>query len=165
MWALDTLLKFQGPHDASNIVQAGFAPLWKQNLVTAPTSVRPTLRVLLIEADEAVAVALQRSLRRLGWDVAWSRTASAGLRCKAEFKPQVVVLALDLPDMNSSVLITRLTRQRDCGVIVISGQGEDARHIALSNGAHDYLQKPLTIREVTTCIQALQQPGLFNASE
>ncbi len=124
--------------------------------MTAPTSVRPTSRILLIEAEEAVAVALQRSFRRLGWDVAWSHTANAGLRCKAEFKPHVVVLALDLPDMNSSVLIVQLVRQRDCGVIVISGQGEGARHRTLNSGAHAYLQKPLTVREITTCIEALQ---------
>jgi len=157
MWALDSLLKLQGSHDASNVVQAVFALLWKQNLATAPTSARPTLRILLIEAEEAVAVALQRSFRRLGWDVAWSRTAKAGLRCKAEFKPQVVLLALGLPDMNSRVLITQLTRQQDCGVIVISGQGEGVRHSTLNSGAHAYLQKPLTIREIMTCVQALQQ--------
>ncbi len=132
--------------------------------MSAPTSVRPTLRILLVEAEEAVAVALQRSFRRLGWDAAWSRTAIAGLRCKAEFKPQVVLLALGLPDMNSSVLITQLTRQRDCGVIVISGQGEGARHSALNSGAHDYLQKPLTIREIVTCVQALQQQLTFSSA-
>ena len=120
-------------------------------------NVRPMARILLIEADEAVAVALQRGFHRVGWNVAWGRTAHAALLLKAGFKPQVVLLALDIPDMNSSALIERLAHQRDCSVVVISGQGEGARRRALEDGAHDYLQKPLTIREIMACVQALQQ--------
>ncbi len=105
-------------------------------------------RVLLVEADPAVAAALQRGFRRAGWIVLWAADAGAALRLKATYAPHAVLLSLNLPDMDGSLLVARLARNGDCAVVALSGQGEAARMATLDAGAHDYLTKPMAMRDI-----------------
>ena len=114
-------------------------------------------RLLMIEADEAVATAVLRGLRRHGWDVLRAATAKAGLQLQAEWAPHVVLLAFDLPDMAASRLVSRLAGQGGCGILVLSGHGGDAfRKAALAWGAHDVMSKPMRASDVAARIQAVQ---------
>jgi len=117
------------------------APMLMPRALTAP-------RVLLVEADPAVLAALQRGLRRAGWTVLWAPDAGAALRLKPAYAPDAVLLSLDLPDMDGSVLVARLARDGDCAIVVLSGQGEAARRATLDGGAHDYLAKPTAMRDI-----------------
>ena len=45
-----------------------------------PAAAAAASRVLLIEADASVALALLRGLRRHGWAVCWAATAQAGVK-------------------------------------------------------------------------------------
>ena len=111
-------------------------------------------RVLLVEADPAVSAALQRGLRRAGWIVLWAPDAGAALRLKPAYAPHAVLLSLDLPDMNGSVLVARLARDGNCVVVALSGQGEAARMATLDAGAHDYLAKPMAMRDILVRLRA-----------
>lgn len=111
-------------------------------------------RMLLVEADPAVSAALQRGLHRAGWIVLWAPDAGAALRLKPAYAPDAVLLSLDLPDMDGSVLVARLARDRDCAVVALSGQGEAARVATLDAGAHDYLAKPMAMRDILLRLRA-----------
>ena len=119
-------------------------------------STQPPLRLLLIEADEPVAAAVARGVQRAGWSVRCAATAAAALRLKAEFAPHVVLMALDLPDMDGEALVACLARQADCGIIALSGRGEAGGANALAVGAHDYLTKPMVMREVMARVEAVR---------
>ena len=125
---------------------------------------KPLLRLLLTEADEPVAAAVARGVRRAGWSVLHAGTAAEALRLKAEFAPHVVLLALDLPDMEGEALVACLARQGGCGIIALSGRGETGGANALAAGAHDYLTKPMVMREVMARVEAVQR-RLAAASE
>ena len=114
----------------------------------------PPLRLLLVEADAAVSAALQRGLRRAGWDVLWAPDAGAALRLKPAYAPDAVLLSLGLPDMDGNALVARLARDGDCAVVALSGRGEDARMAALDGGAHDYLAKPTAMRDILARLHA-----------
>ena len=111
-------------------------------------------RVLLVEADPAVAATLQRGLYRAGWIVLWAADAGAALRLKPAYAPHAVLLSLNLPDMDGSVLVVRLARDGDCAVVALSGQGEAARMTMLDAGAHDYLAKPMAMRDILVRLRA-----------
>ena len=130
-------------------------------LEALPALGRPLLsellpRLLLIEADEPVAAAVVRGVRRAGWSVLHVATAAAALQMKAEFAPHVVLMALDLPDMDGEALVACLAQQEDCGIIALSGRGEAGSRGALAGGAHDYLTKPMVMREVMERVEAVQ---------
>ncbi len=122
-----------------------------------PPLSEPPLRLLLIEADEPVAAAMVRGVRRAGWSVLHVATAAAALQMKAEFAPHVVLMALDLPDMDGEALVACLAQQEDCGIIALSGRGEAGSRGALAGGAHDYLTKPMVMREVMERVEAVQR--------
>lgn len=108
----------------------------------------PGPRLLLVEAEQAVSDALQRGLRRAGWNVLRASAAGAALQAMPAYFPDVVLLSLDLPDMGGAALVERLVQQGGCTVIAMSGRGEAARRGILARGAHDYLPKPMRIGEL-----------------
>ena len=122
------------------------------------TSLAAPSRLLLIEADEAVATALSRTLGRRGWTVLCASTATAGLRLQAGWAPHVVLLAPDLPDMAAGELIARLAGQGGCGILVLSGNGDDdLTRTALAWGAHDVMSKPMRASDLVARVRALQR--------
>ena len=115
-------------------------------------------RLLLIEADEPVATALSRGLRRHGWAIQWASTAEDGLQLQAEWAPHAVLLASSLPDMTVGKLVARLAERGDCGILVLSGHEHDRlRHIVLGRGAHDVMSKPMRASDIAARILAVQR--------
>jgi len=115
-------------------------------------------RLLLIEADEAVATALSRGLRRHGWAVLLASTAEAGLQLQAEWAPHAVLLASGLPDMTVGKLVARLAERGGCSILVLSGHEHDRlRHVVLGRGAHDVMSKPMRARDIAARLLAVQR--------
>ena len=124
----------------------------------APEALLTNPRVLLIEDDEAVARAFLRGFERAGMQVAWAATGAAGIAMKGVFRPDIVLVDLTLPDISGVALIGRLAEHRDCGVIVVSGMGEEAdRIVGLELGADDYIAKPPAMREMIARIRAVHR--------
>ena len=115
-------------------------------------------RVLLIEDDEAVAAAMIRGMERSGMSVACAGTGARGMALKSSFKPDIVLVDLELPDTNGVDLIALFAEQKTCGVIVVSGMGEEAdRIVGLELGADDYIVKPPRMREMIARIRAVHR--------
>ncbi len=122
------------------------------------TALQRSLRVLVIEDDEPVARAFLRGIERAGMQAAWASTGALGLTLKRSFEPHVVLVDLHLPDISGLALIIRLVEQRDCGVVVVSGSGEEAdRVVGLEVGADDYIAKPTSMREMIARIRAVHR--------
>ena len=115
-------------------------------------------KVLLIEDDEAVAQAMLRSIERSGMSVMRAGTGAQGMQMKVSFEPDVVLVDLELPDTNGVDLIGWFAETKSCGVIVVSGMGEEAdRIVGLELGADDYIVKPPRMREMIARIRAVHR--------
>jgi len=124
----------------------------------AMTALQHNPRVLVIEDDEPVARAFLRGIERAGMQAAWANTGALGLALKDSFEPHVVLVDLWLPDMNGLTLVGRLAEGRDCGVVVVSGSGEEAdRVVGFEVGADDYIAKPTSMREMVARIRAVHR--------
>ncbi len=118
----------------------------------------PNPRILLIEDNVAVAETLQKFIERSGMRTAWAQTGAMAIELKNSFRPDVVLVDLELPDTNGVDLIGWLASQRDCGIIVVSGRGEEAeRIVGLELGADDYIAKPPQLREMVARIRAVHR--------
>jgi DNA-binding response OmpR family regulator len=115
-------------------------------------------RVLLIEDNAAVAETIRRFLERSGMRTAWAPTGARGMELKKSFTPDVVLVDLELPDTNGVSLIGWLSHEQDCGIIVVSGRGEETeRVVGLELGADDYIAKPVQLREMVARIRAVHR--------
>lgn len=133
------------------------SPVAPAPVKVVPSDTTAPARLLLIEADEPVATALSRGLERHGWTVQRAFTAKAGLQLQTDWMPDVVLLALDLPDMTAGRLVARLAEQSGCAILVLSGQeDDDLRRLVLERGAHDLMSKPMRAKELSERIRLAQ---------
>jgi DNA-binding response OmpR family regulator len=88
----------------------------------------------------------------------WARNGSEAARLKESFQPEVVLVDLELPDVSGLSLISWLAGQRDCGIIVVSGRGDEGERVAgIDVGADDYITKPVPMRELVARIRAVHR--------
>ena len=113
-------------------------------------------RVLVIEDEQAIGETLIGVITRAGMTTAWAKTGPEAIGLKAAFKPDVVLVDLNLPETDGIALVSWLCQQGDCGVIVVSGMGDEAdRILGLELGADDYIAKPPQLRELVARIRAV----------
>jgi DNA-binding response OmpR family regulator len=125
--------------------------------VSEPSAITQ-IRVLIVEDDGGVAATLHRYLERSGMVVTHVRTGTEALEAKPIFRPDVVLVDLELPDTHGITLIERLRRDADCGIIVVSGSTDEVDRVAgIEVGADDYIAKPPAMRELAARIRAVHR--------
>ena len=128
------------------------------NLLPAVPGMLPDPTVMLVEDDHDVAMTIQRFVERAGMKTVWARNGAEAVRLKESFRPDIVLVDLELPDMSGVSLITWLAGKRDCGIIVVSGRGEEVeRIVGIELGADDYVTKPAPMRELVARIRAVHR--------
>lgn len=114
-------------------------------------------RVLVVDDEVMLADLLSQALRHEGWETA---TASDGLDALAKattFRPDVVILDVQMPRMDGLETLERL-RARDPHLPVLFLTARDAvadRVQGLRAGADDYVTKPFDLDEVAARVQGL----------
>lgn len=105
--------------------------------------------VLLIEADADCRNFLRAEFALHGFAVIEADSGMLGLKI-ASFRPQeLVVLALDLPDLDGADVLERIRSWSDVPVIVLSAVADEHEKVRLLKlGADDYVVKPFGISEL-----------------
>jgi excisionase family DNA binding protein len=102
-------------------------------------------RVLIVEDDPAMAAAIQRTLRRAGFE---TRIASDGFRAGTllgTFLPGVMTLDLrmpGIPGLDVLKFVRLAERLKDIRILVVSAMPRKELDEALAAGADDVLEKP-----------------------
>jgi DNA-binding response OmpR family regulator len=113
-------------------------------------------RVLVVDDDEAVRVLLTRYLEMEGFAVDQVPDGAAALDAIASSKPDLVLLDLMLPAQDGLDILTRLRRDSDVPVILLTARGSEAdRILGLKLGADDYVVKPFSPGELTARISSV----------
>ncbi|MCW5806676.1 MAG: HDOD domain-containing protein [Deltaproteobacteria bacterium] len=112
-------------------------------------------RVLVVDDDEQTRRVLERSLRRLGYDITLAANGAEGLRLALEVRPHVILSDIRMPELDGHTLLRRLGAQGvESVVIVMSAHGDmDDVIDVLRNGAVDYLRKPWAPAELMAAIE------------
>jgi DNA-binding response OmpR family regulator len=122
--------------------------------VAAPDT--PTGKVLVVDDDEAIRVLLTRYLEMEGFSVEQVRDGGSALAAIASSKPDLVLLDLMLPTQDGLDILTRLRRDSDVPVILLTARGAEAdRILGLKLGADDYVVKPFSPGELTARINSV----------
>lgn len=116
------------------------------------------MKILLIEDDHDVMLALQRGLQPL-FRVDTARTAEDGLHQHEVGEYDVVVLDLGLPDIPGiEVCVAMKKRAGAPPILVLTGRADVRTKVAvLDAGADDYLTKPFSLEELKARLRALSR--------
>ena len=112
-------------------------------------------KILIIDDEESILNLVAAYLRPEGYEFQTARDGRSGLQAAQIFKPDLIVLDIMLPGMDGLELLSRLRRDSDVYVIMLTAKNEETdKIIGLSVGADDYLTKPFSPRELVARIKA-----------
>jgi len=119
------------------------------------------VRVLLVEDDEPLGLALAAGLKHAGHAVDWVRDGVAADAAAAAAPYDAAVLDLGLPRRDGMALL-RAWRVRDrlraLPVLIITARDRVADRVAgLDAGADDYMVKPVDLDELAARLRALER--------
>lgn len=112
-------------------------------------------RALIIDDEKAIRRFLRSTLLAEDFDVREAETCAQGLAATSEWKPDLVVLDLGLPDGDGAALIPALLSNGKPAILVLSALDEEPRKIAaLDAGADDFVTKPFGVGEFMARVRA-----------
>ncbi len=111
---------------------------------------------ILVVDDEASIVNLVTSyLKAEGYEVYTASDGPAALKAAKAFKPDIIILDLMLPGLDGLEVLSRLRRESDVYVILLTARTEETdKIVGLSVGADDYVTKPFSPRELMARVKA-----------
>lgn len=112
-------------------------------------------RVLIIEDDPDIAAFERQFLEKAGFETKIAHTGAAGLEAEAQFKPAVVLLDVELPDISGLDVCTSLANSSDAFILMVSAHSSEGDVLkGLNFGADDYIAKPFSGNELVARIQS-----------
>jgi len=112
--------------------------------------------VLVVEDDQHIREAVARSLAGAGYAVRTEPTAASGLTAVVDWRPDVVVLDLGLPDMDGAQVLPMVRGVSDVPVIVATARDDEREMVRLLDaGADDYVVKPYSGEQLAARIRAV----------
>src|SRR4030065_440820 len=101
-------------------------------------------KILVIDDEPSIINLVTAYLKPESYEVYTASDGNAGLKAARTFKPDLIILDLMLPGMDGIELLSRLRRESDVYVIMLTARTEETdKIVGLSGGAADYVSKAL----------------------
>ena len=124
--------------------------------MTGQSVSKPT--ALIIDDEVQMRRLLRVNLEANGYCVREAATGQEGITQAAQWRPEVVILDLGLPDMDGVTVLKRLREWSGVPVVVLSVRDrEEDKVAALDNGADDYVTKPFSTGELLARLRLAQR--------
>ena len=112
-------------------------------------------RILIIEDDPQVATFERVILEKAGYEVRIAASGTAGLEVEPSFKPAVVLLDVELPDISGLDVCTSLANSSEAFILMVSSHASENDVLrGLGLGADDYIRKPFNGAELVARVQS-----------
>jgi DNA-binding response OmpR family regulator len=114
-------------------------------------------KLLIVEDDQAMAVALRDGFEYEGFEVVVARDGLEGLRLCRQTAADLIVLDVMLPKMSGLDICKRL-RADGCNtpILMLTARGQEIdKVIGLNTGADDYVTKPFSFMELLARVNAV----------
>jgi two-component system alkaline phosphatase synthesis response regulator PhoP len=126
-------------------------------------------KILVIDDEPSIINLVSAYLKPEGYEVYTALDGQSGLKAASAFKPDLIILDVMLPGMDGIELLSRLRRESQVYVILLTAKTEETdKIVGLSVGADDYVTKPFSPRELTARVKAALrriQAGSASGSE
>ena len=112
--------------------------------------------ILVIEDVKELADLVTLYLSREGFNVRSVESAEEGLTILEEWKPELVILDINLPGMDGFEFLQRFRRVSDTAVLIMSARKTDEDQInGLGIGADEYITKPFSPKVLVARVRAM----------
>jgi len=116
-------------------------------------------KVLLVDDEQDILVLLKYNLEKENFLVQTASNGREGIEIAKEFKPDVIVLDVMMPEMDGIETCLELRQIPELKTVLITfltARGEDYSQIAgFESGADDYITKPIKPRVLVSRLKAL----------
>ena len=114
-------------------------------------------KVLIIEDDQAMAVALRDGFNYEGYTVEVARDGALGLRLAADKNHDLIILDVMLPKLCGLDVCKRLRAEgHRTPIIMLTARGQEIdKVVGLKTGADDYVTKPFSFLELMARVEAI----------
>ncbi len=112
-------------------------------------------KILIIDDEQSIIKMVSAYLRPEEYQLYTAMDGLAGLHAARTHQPDLIVLDIMLPGIDGIELLSRLRRESDVYVILLTARSEEMdKIVGLSVGADDYVTKPFSPRELAARIKA-----------
>lgn len=120
-------------------------------------SLSPMRKVLIIEDDQAMAVALRDGFSYEGYTVEVARDGAAGLKLATDRNHDLIILDVMLPKVCGLDVCKRLRGDgNQTPIIMLTARGQEIdKVVGLKTGADDYVTKPFSFLELMARVEAI----------
>jgi len=116
---------------------------------------REPSKILIVDDEPQITRVLRTSLSTQGYTIRVAGNGVQGLEIAHEWKPDLVITDLAMPEMDGVELCRELRTVSQVPIIVLSVRNQDRMKIeALDAGADDYVTKPFSIQELQARVRA-----------
>ena len=120
-------------------------------------------RILLVEDETNIALALKFLMRREGYDVTHIANGREALDQVEGLRPDLVLLDVTLPEVSGYEICQRIKGTPslcDTRVLILTARGTEVeKRKALALGADDFISKPFETAQLTLSVAALLELG------
>ena len=111
-------------------------------------------KILVIDDEPSIVNLATAYLKPEGYEIYTATDGPSGLKSARAFQPDLIVLDIMLPGMDGIELLSRLRRESEVYVILLTAKTETDKGVGLSVGADDYVTKPFSPRELVARVKA-----------
>ena len=123
-------------------------------------------KILVVEDDTEFLNLTQTWLQNAGYEVITAEDGAEGMRRVYSGRPNLVLLDANMPKMDGWEVCRRIRDMSDIPVMMVTvNDQKDYRLRGFSNGADDYITKPVDFPELIARIQAVLRRSGINAQE
>jgi DNA-binding response OmpR family regulator len=116
-------------------------------------------KILVIEDDASIRLGLEDTLRAKGYEVEVCGHGEAGLERARDYRPDLIILDIMLPDIDGFEVCRRLKAPSGAPqipVIMLTARGAELDRVrGLELGADDYVTKPFSLMELLARVAAV----------
>jgi two-component system response regulator MprA len=114
-------------------------------------------RILIVEDDDRLVLALEDVLKAEGYDIRTARNGLGAISALSTFTPDLMLIDMEMPGMGGAELLAWLEERRNQTPVIVASCNDDVREG--DPGITRKLAKPYDLDKLLNAISAVLAPG------